>query len=1200
MAESIDSLYISLGLNLSELETDLIAADRTVTENISRLSRETELIKLRAQVEIAGLDETADAERILRIRTDALNQQMTIQRDRVRILDAQLRELSRTQGENSISTQRASIRLERERLALGRLEREVREVTSAISELSSTGANVSISGGVGVSGASSGSGGSGSVSGGSSGDWTDLLPFELPTTKIAAFTLAIGALGTAVSEATALVQETLEDFKETEKQAYELNLDFNDAENFLRQIKLGGGDIGDFEGYIRGITDAYVKGEYDDPEFIALSKYGAEITDENGRLKNFTDLTEELYQAWKKADAAGEGIEFLQLTGGEAGVRDAIQFFKRYEEAAEDAEKIFDANLDDEQWHELERAFNLLAEQQDEFKGSIANLFTPAAQATAEKFFQVFHDGTEWLVENKDAIQRWGFIASEVFEELAPKVEKLFPSGQLQTLTEPFDKLFSDFWNDYGEKINPESPASKLLDEITNSDFFKDNFFTRVVERAEEKQRAYNGELEGTTAAVTFLKKGLEALSDAQKKNGDVLSQYGAQRVKQFKDEIEDLKIELEFGDDEYQKSLAQLKLQEDRELTDKLWVSEAEREAITEAFALKRELIEKEHADKIAEHWQNAADMEFEITHTAFEKQIRDIELWKEAQLEKAEVGEETAAIIAEAASKEAEAFEREVDRIKNLTQSLEDKIFEQEHSQYENDLRKLQQERLKYYEEGMPADLVERYYQNAVAELNQRASKGGDYTKSPDSGMQRGNNGITVIGGDQIIDDGLIRSQQQTIELMTDENRIRAQLMANLSAEARETVERIQATKELTAAQRDLISQTQVTSGFQLIEGDRVVEFQPQLPTESIQQFDSAIEQTNPLCNSLTESLQQEQLPDYFKNLADGAKSVSEMQLGLTNSTMELIDAQSKFIDALNNFPAMPTNQRQESLSTDGFMKLTTSTEKLSESQNLLARIPMSRNRESGFKLGFDYDTAKDIALTGAGIGLGTAATGVGIVSVPALIAGTIASAIAGGLAKGTYDETTATSSESFSDIDLSEIIAQISNLDTNVQSVLQALQDAQSIDASANNFSELLAPLSNLDTPLSSILQQMQDTQPYESDQLQELFGVLPNIEADTQSILQEMQTREEATVTLETIVTPLNNIEGIVQNILTSLSNRESPSVTVSPNLDIDLGGAYVFDEAMKASLVEDITNQIVAAITSAVEQATSKTNYSFAG
>ena len=125
MAESVDSLYIRLGLSLSDFETDLVAAERTVNENIRRLSRQSELIRLRAQVEIAGLDETADAERILQIRTDALNQQMSLQRDRVRMLTAELQSLTAAHGENAAVTQRAAIRLERERLALSNLEQEL-------------------------------------------------------------------------------------------------------------------------------------------------------------------------------------------------------------------------------------------------------------------------------------------------------------------------------------------------------------------------------------------------------------------------------------------------------------------------------------------------------------------------------------------------------------------------------------------------------------------------------------------------------------------------------------------------------------------------------------------------------------------------------------------------------------------------------------------------------------------------------------------------------------------------------------------------------------------------------------------------------------------------------------------------------------------------------------------------------------------
>ncbi|MBQ3451799.1 MAG: hypothetical protein IJG32_06015, partial [Selenomonadaceae bacterium] len=130
MAENLGELYIRMGLSLSELETDFLSAERTVTDNVRRLNRQSELVKIRAQVEMEGLDKVADAERILQIRQETLNQQMAIQRDRVRILDAELGELSRTQGENSIATQRATLRIERERLAVARLEAQLKSLSA--------------------------------------------------------------------------------------------------------------------------------------------------------------------------------------------------------------------------------------------------------------------------------------------------------------------------------------------------------------------------------------------------------------------------------------------------------------------------------------------------------------------------------------------------------------------------------------------------------------------------------------------------------------------------------------------------------------------------------------------------------------------------------------------------------------------------------------------------------------------------------------------------------------------------------------------------------------------------------------------------------------------------------------------------------------------------------------------------------------
>lgn len=893
MAENVGSLYLQLGLNLSELETGFVTASQTVAANISRLNRESNLIRIRSEVEIAGLDETADAERILEIRQNALNQQLAIQRDRVRILNAEFQNLVRTQGENSVTAQRAALTLERQRLALANLERELQNLNGTTNE--------SDSGFSGLSGI------------------LDKMPPQLQ-----ALAAGIGAVAAGAGVAGKSVQELLEDFRELKQQAYELNMSVGKTRDFLRTLRLGGGDIGDFEGYIRGITDAFVKGEYDDPEFIALRKYGAEITDATGRLKEFADIVDEVYQAWKKADAAGEGIEFLQLTGGESGIRDAIQFFKRYEEAIADTQKVMKSGIDSTQLHKLDRAMNLVEEQAGELKNALGDIFVPAAHSAAESFFEVLRDGTEILKENKDAIQSFGFIAKEIFKTVGEEINDAFSTlgkkiSEANKMLEGktgdsrVDNILGNMSWRYGNG-NQAYGIDKMIAGQTKNVTKSFGTMQGVVDRAQRAQEEYNAEL----------KKTAEALVETDKKlDRNPLNQYAVQRIQSFKDELADLRIELDF-EDEIEKAKAQVGLWLDRELTQKNYLSEEEESAIRNLFDAKMEQIARQEEasmqeikDRVQEHWQRAQDIQYEMTHSAFEKELRDIEIWKDEQLKKAEVAGEVASIIAESAAKESQAFEREVDRIKGKMQTLDDKIFEQEHSQYENDLRRLQQERIKLYEEGMPTEKIERYYQNEIKKLNQRASKDKEYRKPPmDNSMERGGNGIMVIGGDKIIDDGLAERREE-IRLLVDENQIRAQMLQNL------------ADKGLNA------------------------------PTE---------------------------------------------------------------IQAMQNLPDM---------------------------QKYFSALP-----------------------------------------------------------QGNY----------------------------------------QQYDLSALN-------------------------------------------------MLQEMKP-PETTIQIETLVTPLNNIASIAENILSAMNNRQQPSLTLSPNMAINLGGAYVFDEKMKKTLVDDITDEVVTAIKEAVQTATSRANYSY--
>ncbi|MBR1728064.1 MAG: hypothetical protein IJ728_00845, partial [Selenomonadaceae bacterium] len=123
--ESISTLYLRLGLDYSSLDSDIIRASETLKSNISRISRENTIIKLRAQIDLAGV--TDEAKR-LKIQQDALNQQIANQKLKLQGVTASWKDATQRMGEHSKQAQSATIAVERERLALVELEQELKKI----------------------------------------------------------------------------------------------------------------------------------------------------------------------------------------------------------------------------------------------------------------------------------------------------------------------------------------------------------------------------------------------------------------------------------------------------------------------------------------------------------------------------------------------------------------------------------------------------------------------------------------------------------------------------------------------------------------------------------------------------------------------------------------------------------------------------------------------------------------------------------------------------------------------------------------------------------------------------------------------------------------------------------------------------------------------------------------------------------------
>ncbi|MBQ9486633.1 MAG: hypothetical protein IJU91_02375 [Selenomonadaceae bacterium] len=652
MAESVEELMFRIRLAEDELNQQFVQVSQTVKQNLERINRERNLIDLQANIELAGLDRATDATEIFEVQQRRLQRQIELQQSRLQVLSAVLRDTAQRTGENSEETQRAQVRYEQARLSVARYERQLRELNAAQEE-----------------------------SGVSSSKMLDAI------NKVGAALRNWGEIKEVIAAMAASVVALTEKFKELEKVAYDFNLPFDKAREFADKVKLAGGELEDIGGFLRGLTDAIVKGEVDDPEWITLEKYDAQILDATGRLKDYAEIMEELHKAFLKAKAAGEEVEFLQMLGGESGVTDAMQIMERWGDATADASKVVKAALDPAELQQSERAINLLTLQLGELMDALSNFLSPTTAQTAETLFDIANSITAWLVDNKDLIKETGWELARLFGAV-PDIPFELANKALLDTSQSADKLRNSL-----AKLNKE------------------------------------GEGKG--------------------KDKNPLSQYGIQRTHQFRDEIEDIRLEIDYLD-EYQRKLAQLDLWRDREINDKIHTSDDERGAIEELYSLKYEQIFQEALEKSKKNTEQLVAETNAILNdkdlSPYEREIQKIQEWKD-QAEQAvdsaiaafgrknEFLEESAAITAAALAKEAEAFEREIDRIKGKTQSLAEKIFEQQHSQRDIDIMRAQKQWHEYTQEGVyPQEMIDEWLQGEYQAIARRVQDAGrSYRQAP-----------------------------------------------------------------------------------------------------------------------------------------------------------------------------------------------------------------------------------------------------------------------------------------------------------------------------------------------------------------------------------------------------------------------------------------------------------------------------------
>ena len=592
--QRLEKLYIELGLDLSKLQTDILAADKTVTENLGRLNREKNVIKLRMEADIASLDRVKDAAKILEIQEKALNQQLALQKDRMHILEAAYRQVASNANATAVAVNKAEQAFLREKIAVGQLERQLKELASQ--KVNPAPVNGLLSGYQGIKG---------NVTGKLNELSNAFSQLQGATSSAdSAITATLGVIGSIphpVGKAVAALASIPVVIKGIENSLLDLakpaiaagdafyvmsrgmQLSVADMAKLSTIAKVTGIDINEVNNSLRRFSMQMSKADEGSSLAVqTLKRYGAELYDENGRLKNAVGLAGELGKALKAAEAEGNGAAFRDIVGGKFWSGDFVTFLEDFADNAEAAAKIVKNGLANPKLaHEVQGNINAMNTQAGQLNATFSSSLMPVVNEIVPRTTERLGELTKVIAENKENIKFLGEVLATPIRLMNELTDGVISLSRAMDEAKDEGTLFGQVLQELGEK---RDDLSALLNVAPMTGLIAMNFPAPGV--TDLAVNAYRGEIE------EFKRSQAEMAKAAKARNDELNARQANTRA------------------------LNKQTLEQQQKIEEALAASEENR----------------------LKNTQEAEDIIYKLRHSGYEKSLLDIEHWKEKQLESIE----------------------------------------------------------------------------------------------------------------------------------------------------------------------------------------------------------------------------------------------------------------------------------------------------------------------------------------------------------------------------------------------------------------------------------------------------------------------------------------------------------------------------------------------------------------------------------
>lgn len=409
--QKIDELYLSLGLDIAQLQLDFDTAGKTVSQAMARLNSKETQLKLRMDIDLTKLEGAGTELDKLKVKYEAINRQLDVQKQKEQVLAAVLKDAQKTSGMDSAAASRAETNLLRQQRIVAQTEAELRRLGKAYGTLGQQ---------MNAAGQQAGSFGA-RMQRGIAQAHTGLTKLSNGFSLLNAKTAAVMAAVSTGAGLFTLTKGAMEAGENVYRLSKRLHTSAGEAAQLNRTFQLAGMDVMTVIPLIAKLDKQIESaGTSGNETTEALARFGVTIQDQQGNLLPLNDQLAQLAKGYQYAVDMGQEEAYTAEVLGARGAA-LVPLLEQYQDLIQISANVQTTGLlNPEESHKTWLEWKQMEMELGQLKGAIGAALLPVSKELMPEVTEVFRLLVQEISEHKDdikeAILGWGTALKGVAE----------------------------------------------------------------------------------------------------------------------------------------------------------------------------------------------------------------------------------------------------------------------------------------------------------------------------------------------------------------------------------------------------------------------------------------------------------------------------------------------------------------------------------------------------------------------------------------------------------------------------------------------------------------------------------------------------------------------------------------------------------------------------------------------------------------